>query len=202
MWECPINCKKYRNTTETVFNLYTENGRLNAQIRQNDRNFDKLIELSQEYLLLGVEKRAFHGGEETLVAVITRASEVSYSETRTLRLFRLPYTRAEEAVSEMDIFLHSKGRVHLVNWYAIRYEANDDPPKYGGRLMRYLLAYLRTAGFRTLTAEISRVDYDHLDQLKAIYSHFGFEQSEEEDHYRLRLKLFNSSVCHDNYEEN
>lgn len=192
MIECPLNCKKYKNATENVFNLYTENGRLNAQIRQNDRNFDKLIELSQEYLLLGVEKRAFPGGEETLVAVITRASEVSYTETRTLRLFRLPYTRAEDAVSKMDISLHSNGRAHLINWYAIRYEANDDPPKYGGRLMRYLLAYLRTAGFQRLTAEISRVDYNHLDRLKAIYSHFGFEMFEVEDHYRLRLNLFNS----------
>lgn len=189
MIECPWNCKKYKAATENVFHLYTENAKLKRQARRSDDNFDKLLTLSQEYQLLGVEKRVFRGCEETLVAVITRESEVIFTETRTLRLFKLPYIRPESAVSVMDVSFHPNCTAYLENWHAVRYENTTEQPKYGGRLMRYLLTYLRTAGFWTLKGKISYVDYDHLEQLKAIYSHYGFELAEKRDRYDLHLNL-------------
>ena len=184
---CPFHCRKYTAALQAAQKLHQEN----KALERHRKVLDDIIRLSAEYDILGIEEQ----NGTVFVAVMVPVDEHTYVDSRHLYLFALPFIRPDLWRSKIDLFIKPNCRAHLQNWHA-----NPGNSGYGSILMKYLLSFLRSAGFRTLTGMISSTDFDHEDMLRHTYSKFGFEIKDRSDYRWLHLNLYkkeNKVVCKD-----
>lgn len=150
---------------------------------QSDKLYS-LCDIAAKYHILSVAQ-----AEEIVFAVaMDFVPETSFEECRTIYLFELPVSNQKYWCgwkAKMELRLKPNCRAFIIDWHA-------NPPNkgYGSILMKHVILFLRSAGFRTVTGEISAVDFGHEDLLRHFYSKFGFQITDHADKRSLRLELF------------
>ncbi|HAN09342.1 MAG TPA: hypothetical protein DCP90_01880 [Clostridiales bacterium] len=78
-------------------------------------------------------------------------------------------------VSKGDIFLSVNGADGIATITDIRIMGNNINKGYGSILIKEALEIIKKVGYLKVNGEISGVDWDHIDRLKAFYKKHGFE---------------------------
>lgn len=185
MWECPINCKKYKRSLSYVDILNTERNRLKQECKQlmtHHDCLDSLCQLTEEnYQILAVEKnRPFY-----VVVALSPINLHSWDTLRTLSLYKLPVRDCSQWTCKMDFKLYSNCSAYIIDWHS-----REENFGYGSILMKSLIRFLRTSGCQSVSGVIMPTDFDHEAKLRHFYTKFGFEITDRPDKRLLHLSLY------------
>lgn len=185
---CPFYCKKIKEAHNTIEKTLKEKDELKPyrDTRNSVINFYK-----EGYQILGIEEHS----DFDYVVVMSFCGNHSYSDYRNIFLYNLPFTHWSKHICRMDLRYEPNCCAKIMDWSS--YPTNMG---YGSILMKYLIAYLRSAGFRTLYGEIVPRDYNHIDLLFHFYKKFGFKIEKQKQSYGIYLDLYdkpNIAYCKD-----
>lgn len=198
---CPFRCKKFGLRQERLNKLFEEFEELAAEKkalldeidRLNNRikaiNYIPLI-AGGGHQILSIEERE----QEILASFFLKANPSSF--LRTVYLMRLPLpdqeiiTTGPSRICCMYLKIFANGTAHIDDWRS--YEQRKG---YGTVLMNHVIRYLQSANIRLLDGAISKVDFDRREDLVRFYSRFGFEITEREHEWRLKLDLWEAKFA-------
>lgn len=175
---CPLNCQKYRAVCHEAAEISEKNEHLSAA----QDKLDSLIKLNSDNLcIIGIERQS----NADYVVVMSEAGFNHSDGGRSVYVYQLPYHHRQNWICHMDMHYSSVCEAYIYDWSS-RYPNRG----HGSILMKHLIRYLRTAGFRMLTGAIMPTDYGHEEKLRHFYSKFNFKITDHSDHRSLRLDLF------------
>lgn len=136
-------------------------------------------------LLIGIESVA----PTTYFAVAVSQQNIRQQQKfLEIEMYWLPFVDHQQCVAHMDICLHKKRNVELVDWYV-----KQPNQGYGSILMKHVLSFLRTIGYDYFWGSIQPRDFDHLELLLHFYRNFGFEITPRKKSYAIKLYLLPDS---------
>lgn len=149
-------------------------------------SLDSLCQLASEgYRILGIEQL------HTIyyVVLMTPVGSSQQDTGRMIYLYRLPFSHRQDYICKMGLHFTATCSAYISDW------ASHVPNMgYGSMLMKHLISFLRSSGFRTLTGSISPVDYDHEEKLRHFYTKFGFKITDCPDRRALHLDILETET--------
>lgn len=174
---CPLSCQKYAAVCRENAELLEKN----QHLASSSERLDSIFRLNAEELCaIGFERQ----GEADFVVAMSEAPSSRYDGCRAVYLYRLPHRHRQDWICFMGIHYFSICEAHIYDW-----SSRIPNHGYGSILMKHLIRFLRTAGFRTLTGTIMETDFDHETKLRYFYEKFGFVITDFPEYRTLCLHL-------------
>ena len=187
--ECPFNCRKNKYLSDRITLLRAELRQQKTQCRElqhSQATLESLFHLiSDGYQILSIEKR----GSDFYCTYLLPFYPQRQDNTRAIYLCKLPYQASSDWIAVIYLSFRPCCSVRITDIQVRRINQG-----FGSMLMRDSIAFLRSAGFRTVTGTICPTDFDHEDRLRHFYSKFGFDIRDTGNTRSLLLSLTDKPV--------